>query len=481
MVGLPDTAIVAFRLEVSRFDPLTQTSAVVFEETYPSVAGTGVDAGVFRGNRPIRLVSNARPSMGSVPTGAKYDDEIGSRSPDQTPLVQLEDVVRVEAIVADTVAAVITYPVGRPASESGSYAVRTVELNWRWTDRVSGRVAPEVIAARASEDWAQAAIHIMNKPAPERGLEDWGSFDPEKVRNVLEVRFRRGQEARRNSTFAPRIAVDGNFCTPSVAYSAGTTLLELKDDLIAAVQATCGVSAAWSPNEAARDGERTGTFIEPDEAGKVLITIGSAHRVELSDRYEQSEVRASQVNISNRGEVKLQHLAALAASVRDDDPLTVDVVALHEGALGRGEGSGEQTMGAGYDDSRVAYSFTNVLFTAERSGRSAVDADDDYPLVVGHELGHVLYGGGHPNQNEGVIGTPNGHPAQSEHLMYSASGVQAEIVSGGGGLGSAGSHKRLSQAYVDFARAQASRGIPVLQRKGRVSGQERLASSGDQP
>ena len=456
LTGLNPGANVEFKMTVLR--PLAGgPPSVIQSETYAAV---GDGAGAYRGDRSVRFVSNTRPE--SAPSSARYDDAIGSDMPDQTPVVRLGDIVRFEALVEGVVARTLDYTVGRPASETGPLAERRVTLNWRTSRHLDRAAATDEIADRASEDWAQAAISVVNKPAGQRDAL-WGNFDA-LLSNVIELYLEdRGAILDVQGTFTLPVQRTSGSCSrdPSVTYSAGSTLHQLRDDLIAEIQSTCGLRVAWTPNAAVGGASNSsGTFVDPADATGFYLTIGAAHEVSLSeDGVIQGEVVATRRVINTRRPLSLPALGAVAAALRDDDPATVDVIALPKSVLrGDADDRGSSVLGFGFDDSRTDYPLYNVLFVGELNEAdigagfrvvSAVDAYDDFPFVVGHELGHVLAGGGHPNQGGGTFGVVSGHPLVLRHIMattgsgFDIGSPEVEFVGG---------PKRMNESFITFAR-----------------------------
>lgn len=138
----------------------------------------------IRQRKMVRFVSNGRPTTGaatdcsswppsnsgvSLPAGeCKYDDEVAG---DQTILVRLGDVVTVTAwhrpggTSADVGLGTASFPVGQPASENGTDALRRIDLVWHEYVLANGNAVqsrPDVAAERMSEDLAQVSVFFAN-------------------------------------------------------------------------------------------------------------------------------------------------------------------------------------------------------------------------------------------------------------------------------------------------------------------------------
>ena len=215
------------------------------------------------------------------------------------------------------------------------------------------------------------------------------------------------------------------------------------------------------------------------DAEAFYVTIGAAHEVAINGwSYSAGRVRARSVVVNTSQALSLAGLGAAAAALQDDDPTTVDVIALPKSVLRGGSLPQTATLGMGFDDSRAGSPLYNVLFVGELNEEdvipggfrvfSAVDAYDDFPFVVGHELGHVLAGDGHPNEGAGAFGLVSGHPLVLRHLMAT--------TGGGFGLGSpeadfVGGPKRMNESFVGLARSS-----PAAQLRDAPSAEARLAS-----
>ena len=483
--GLGAGADVSFRMTISR-PAASGLSVEVQSETYGAVEG---GAGDYRGDRLIRFVSNARPER--APSSARYDDAVGSVAPDQTPVVRLGDAVRFEALVRGAVVETLDYAVGRPASESGPLAVRRVTLNWRISRDLERGVVPDVIASRASEDWAQAAIAVVNKPPGQRDAL-WGDYAA-KLFNVIHIETRGGRSTRRGGSISIPVVLDGGSCarTPTVSYDQGATPEDLRNLAVLEVQAACGVRVFATPDEAAGGGasNSSGRFVDDADADGFYITVGAAHRVSIDKNWNQRSglVTASSVTINTNGALSLPAMAATAAALRDEDPATVDVIALPDRTLlGDHNDLRSAVLGFGFDDSRANSPLINVLLIGELNERdvgtgfrvvSAVDDLDDFPFVVGHELGHVLAGAGHPNQGIGEFGVEAGHPLVLRHIMATTGdgldlgAPEAEFVGG---------PKRMNETFVGRARGSSAaqlRGSGPTERQSASAAARRRASS----
>ena len=437
--GVAET--ISFRVEVLREGQPTEYSA-----TFEAVEGVLENGAVaYRGRQHLRLVSNAPPP--GAPGFADYDDEYAE---DQTILVKLGDTVKVTALIDDggqeTEYATVELPVGRPANEDGRNAIRRAELNWITYEDVDA--VPATITDRMSEDWAQAAVRY----------EEAGSrtFSQNDLGNVVQIRFRRRGPLRGPYSEAPEAGVfsitlelgNGTTVPVSVAYAQGDNLYAVAQRAQDAIRA----AAADLTESVARvaDVRDDGGLVNPLRAERFYLIVGpgSGARVVEQGGNDVIGLDDAEFGLDDSLEpLPLYDLRAIALTLKDADPQTIDVLVLRNNALGASlAGSSPYGLTADASDSEIG----STIFLVEKTA----DESDDWGTVAGHEVGHAL-----------LAGTGNGdHSPVLTNLMYGSAfdpeaGVLAEYEN-------YGDPKRLTEAQQDQVRADSgpqNGGIVLLQ------------------
>ena len=134
---------------------------------------------------------------------------------------------------------------------------------------------------------------------------------------------------------------------------------------------------------------------------------------------------------------KSEDLLTAGMAYRDVDPATVDVFAVPFRIINRFKDNTTTQAFTSQSDKRVPTS----IFAPSH----AVDLADDYPMVMGHEVGHALFDG----PGGGLVpGTTGNHSPVEYHLLY-------RKVDRGGSTEKADAPKRLSPVHHLAVRCES--------------------------
>ena len=391
-----------------------------------AVAGTTNGLGAARAATYVRLVSNG-PTGPGVVGRYRYDDEVAG---DQTIRVQLLDHVRVTAFAlraggggVDTLGQA-SYPVGAPPSESGIDAVRFGKLAWHTYS--GGRTIasePAPVTNRVSEDWAQASVLFSHVVEPD--------FDPATAPNILRIEFAGDTLATSAGGVTVTLSTLTGPCTSTAPYVAGRNLRITAAQIVGKVSVDCLGS-----------GDNSGAYARDAGAGEsgveeAYLVFGRASDVTVVDFVFTGDIRVAKdpPDFSTTPR-RSEDVLAAGFGYRDADPTTIDVFAVPLRQIVAAASPLTQAFALGEGGN-----LGNVLFARPE----ATDLRDDYPNIVGHEVGHVLLVGTFPGDTPS---TPGKHSGQPYHLMYHDAGT-------GGGEESPDAPKRLTPDQHLAARCES--------------------------
>jgi hypothetical protein len=318
-------------------------TTTTFTHTYTMVEGVDGGKPVYRLDKHIRLVSNAVDA---------------AHSADQTPLVKLADNVRATFVLNGQNIGNIQLPVGRPPSEDGPKAIRTVDIHFITLRGVS--TDPAATIERMSEDWAQLAIRF--------NLASSETVDP--VTNVLTI----DGTANANGQLSVDITPAGGTTTNvSIPITSGNTDAQIARRLASAISSQPGLSASHHRHQ-----------------DLFIVMVNKGREVDFANiNCTVASVAFREPVLNFTDGIDLLEGSVLGLNFSDNDPKTIDMIAIGRmpilnilaGATG-GDFLATNLPG-----------WRNVCIIREE----AVDASDaDMPFVAGHEMGHALFDGGDP-------------------------------------------------------------------------------------
>ncbi len=436
VMGVATGRTVEFRIEVERGGATVGSATVAAVEGVQTTSG-GASVVTYRASKHLRLVSNAPPPSGR-PSGSRYDDE---HAGDQTLRVELSDVVRAYLVVdgKDT-GGLFELPVGRPGSESGRNAARTGRLVWHTFNRVNSD--PAFVRDRVSEDWAQASIQFENIGAGD-------SFSSAVDDNLILVEFGRSERRSGRTSSAgsltATVAVGGaSPQTLTLTYAEDLTLLGVVAVLRQQIADQLGLSALNIHFQSAVTlDESKAELARLNAVDRFFLAIAPGQNITVSNVRGDRAVRLRTQSF-NYNSLAFHEVAAVGRNVGDGDDETIDVVVLPNGSL-RGATVGREVKGKGIPKSfDTAGGVPNTMYLSE----DGADGSDEFPMVAGHELGHVLLEVGHNDP-----GSKN--PFGPIELMSGRVTDRVEDLS---------SAKRLTESIQDRARSvSAVPGNQILQ------------------
>jgi outer membrane protein OmpA-like peptidoglycan-associated protein len=343
----PDT----FRLE-ARGLPAGQTptvrvqtrrgAATPFTHDFTMVEGVVAGRPTYRTDEHIRLVSNA------------VDD---AHLAHQTPLVRLADTV-LATLDLNGQRPRIELQVGRPPSEDGPKAIRTVDIHFVTLQGVASD--PAATIANMSRDWAQLAIRF-NLASQETVTT---------VTNVLTVDGASIQNGQLSVDITPQ---GGTATTVTSAISNGDTDEVIARNLAAAISAQPGLTASHHRHE--------DLFI-------VLVN----RRREVSFANIASTVASvvfQEPALNFTDEINLLEGSVLGLNFGDNNPSTIDIIAVGSVPIlvTLSGATGGDFLAANLPGWR------NVSIMRQEAVQTNPGADR---FVAGHEMAHALLDGGNP-------------------------------------------------------------------------------------
>ena len=328
-------------------------------------------------------------------------------------------------------------PLGQPPSQVGIDAVRFGKLVWHTykTPQVTVASEPAVITERVSEDWAQASIIFTQENS---------YFNPATTTNVLRLSAPGTNGVLPdNGTVTVELSTPDGSCSTTVIYSAGWTVNRVANRLRAQIGDVPSVGCP-SPLPVGDIGVfRHSTTSQAGIGGNsnlqdVDVVFGRA-----SETIVTSSRKTGLLGVVRIGPdfdftpSKSEDLLTAGMAYRDADPTTVDIFAVPFRIINS------------YTDNTTTQAFTTksedqvptVIFVPP----FAVDLADDYPMVMGHEVGHALFDG----PGGGLVSGPTGNHSPVEyHLLF-------RRAEGGGGTEKADEMKRLSPVQHVAVRCES--------------------------
>jgi len=317
-----------------------------YEHEFDMVQGMLDSVPVYRTNEHIRLVSNA------------VDDAYLAH---QTVLVQLEDIVSATLILDGKVVTSTELPVGRPSSENGPKAFRTVDINFVTLQGTNSN--PQLTVDRMSEDWAQVAIRF--------NLLSSSTVTP--VTNVLAIAGTANNSGQLTVDIAPQGAQPIRV-TAQIAND--DTDEKMAQKLSAAIDANKDLSADYYRSLMTPNPEVYAYLIIVNKGKEINFnniqsTVGTNILADATDELNFSD------NISTlEGNI-------LGLNFKDNDPKSIDMI-----AVGKILVAGGRAYTGRDGTASVAEGFDNTTIIREE----AVDTNDSgFPFTAGHEVGHALF------------------------------------------------------------------------------------------
>lgn len=375
---------------------------VVYDARFDTAEGDGDDAGVYRMDKLVRLVGTAE------------DCGWGGQ---QTPRVRLADSVYA-MLEKPPYAANVQLEVGRPPSEDGSNAIRTVDVRYLV---IAGAEAGDVAMATQwlSDTYAQAGVRFR--------LAGTNPTTVTPVNNILTVQRTSFQQSGAVSVKATR---PGGQITANIQVTTEDNSLAIAQKLAAALGQ--GVSACW--HQDGGDGEFVGAIVLADKGHNVTFDIFRNDIV--AEVTVHAPTMSFPINDVTLGGLEL---ASLALNFKDADHNTIDVFVVGEASP---KGNAGLAGGRWLSEDRpamynVAFVQSNAVFPTGGGG-----ADNVPPMthayLLPHEVGHVVLNGGNEI-----------HVDDLRNMMFSmASNMDA-----------VNSTKRLNPAQHDRVRSQNDPGL----------------------
>jgi outer membrane protein OmpA-like peptidoglycan-associated protein len=332
--GLPAGETLTLSLDVLRGTTFTYT------HEFPMLEGNAGGRPAYRTNEHVRLVSNA------------VDD---AHLDHQTPLVRLEDVVRATLLRNGQRLARIDLPVGRPPSEDGLKAIRTVDINFVTLRGVSSN--PQATVDEMSRNWAQLAIRF-NRVSTE-------IVDP--VTNVLTVDGTANRDGQLSVDVTPQ---GGTVTTVTVPVRRGQTDRVIAQNVAAAITAQTGLPASHHRHQ-----------------DLFIVLVNRRNQVNFTNATSTvPTVVFTPPPLNFTDEINLLEGSVLGLNFSDNDPSTIDII-----AVGRVPILGTNLGATGGDFLAVNLpGWRNVAIIREEAVRTN---NASIPLVAGHEMGHALLDG----------------------------------------------------------------------------------------
>lgn len=420
----PDT----FRVELTDLKPGLQPKIKLeiganYSRSFNMVEGMVDGKTVYRMSEWVRLVSNGPP--GGIPNAESfYDDEYPVIASELTALAKLGDKVKATLILSNGAGQSIELNVGRPPSEDGPKAIRTIEVKFNTLTGVNS----DSIAAieRLNTYWAQACIRFNSVSTSAQPIEP--------VSNVFVV----------GGVAADVGQIDIEFVTNNASNM--PTLVELS--LPVAKQETLISVSDRLVQEISKKGIPVEKYIHNDSTDPQGVKF-----IILVNRGKQVSVLSQSINVNGLFfdipqfiydefiDNLAQHTLGLnygRNTASDDKNVYLvgvgnDVQLLEDTALGRA---------AGYYIKDSMPGFVNFVVLNERVILKEKNASN--PTIIGHELCHVLLNGGNPI-----------HSQETTNLAY---GTHPVTVSTDG-------PKRLTVEQNTVVRSKDNEASQLLQKK----------------
>lgn len=396
--GLGPDQVVEFKVEVLPWDGRAVDDIPVFRAISDG-------SGNYRSERELRLVSNDDPG-GDVT--AYYDDDPWLQQSDknrQTILVALEDRVRVTTIVDGVDEPAVEWQVGASAGAVDALgnpdpnAVRRANLKWIVPDVITSTV-PNVITSRVSEDFAQASIYFRNV-----GVD----FVSTTLKSVLSIRYvREGMSGTTQTgsisfdvvdTSTQALLAQVNYPSYVVGSTTSTVVAEIQRQLTAA-----GLAPSFFNG---RDGDHS----------EKAIVIGRLSEVRVANLTFSGDIEMWPYELDPAKFERSQERLLTAAASKDTNDQSIDFIVVEDGSLGN-KPSGGPILGIALTEPPTGASSLSIVENTVFVIESAADDKDDYAMVAGHEIGHVLFQETIPG---GISGEEEHHP-DSRNLMDRSEG-----------------------------------------------------------
>jgi hypothetical protein len=360
-VNLPDTATFdgppgttpdpdTFRVEVSGIAAglapsihlsVSRGGVTLYSHDFSMVSGTVGGVVKYRTAEHIRLVSN---------------DVDNVYRAHQTFLVKLGDTVRATLDLPGATGSV-ELPVGRPFSENGSKAIRTANINFTKLNGVTATTDPQAAIDRICENWAQLGIRCT--------LSNQQTLA--KVNNILHI------SGSANAAGQLKVKIVNN-------QTSG-----------AGVNITANIANGDSPEQMAaklRDAiiaQGLNNVASYDHDQDALVLVGKGQNASFFNiESTVTSVQFVEPPLVTMDDVTTLEGAMLALNFRDSDPTTIELIAVQPVGIG-GNGAFAASVG---DQLGAVYAGWKNLIIAK--GISATLAPPQYPMVLGHEFGHVI-------------------------------------------------------------------------------------------
>lgn len=371
-------ANVDFQIEHSR------GGVVLAMYQYGSVSGPIGGDTVYRMNKHVRFVSNARPATGAA---GDYDEDVNDPNPDpapnptddQTIRVALDDSFRGIVLLDGLPIYDVALPVGRPASEDGPNAVRTADL--RFIVLAGETANPTQMMERASEDWAQAGIRFSNTHVNSSAIPVNNGFmlttSNPVVDGILRVRVR---------------GVAGADGIAEVNYSAGES-----SRVIAARLATEISAIVWqNGNPFSAQSFDYGNF-----SALVMTNIGAGENIrytELENTDTNFKVRFIIQNWVS-GTIIAPAAEMLGINYGDYNMSTIDIFVVPEALVATGLGAEAKPEEYAVINQTTINGLRGQINTIVIRASQSMANDAIRPYAFGHELGHILLDGRFPGSD----------------------------------------------------------------------------------
>jgi len=320
-------------------------------------------SGTWRTNQHIRLVST--------------DDDDGVRG-QQTPKVKLGDIVKAFLRVNGQDAGEIELMVGRPPSENGPRAIRTVTCHPLLVDHydVKQTVDLDQTISDLSELWAQCSVRYTATDSTVKA----------QVKNILRV----DGDATGLGNIA--LTVDGAQVAPfAVGIPGSTSAKAIADDIAAGINAVIGAGTAVTFNSRPKN-----------EIAHVVVKKGtSVNLVITEESVPGSDITVPNFDITDQMIYDTEDEAiSIAANYADGDSNTLDII-FAKNIGGSGKAIHRTLVGGGSD-------WANMIY---------ISPDAATRTTYAHEAGHVLL-------NVGVEAHNN---VSATNIMYGGNGIRLTI------------------------------------------------------
>lgn len=333
--GLPPNETPQVRLDVLR------GAAVTYTHAFDMIQGIAGGRSTYRTNEHVRLVSNV------------VDD---AHLAHQTALVRLEDRVRATFILGGRDLATMQLPVGRPPSENGPKAVRTVDIHFVTLQGVNSD--PALTVERMSEDWAQLAIRFNLVSSETRTP----------VTNVLTVDGTANANGQLSVDITPQ---GGATVTVTAPINNGDTDEQIAQRLAAAISTRPGLAATHHRHD-----------------NLFIVLINRRQEVDFANINSTVATVVFQEPALNFSDtISLLEGSVLGLNFNDNNPSTIDMI-----GVGRVNVLQAPTDGATGGDFLAANlpGWHNLCILREEG---IDNSDAGHPFLAGHEMGHALFDG----------------------------------------------------------------------------------------